>query len=48
VYIPENSVIVSEALKDLHTQTDAVSDPKTKFKALLSSWFAGFTWWKRY
>jgi hypothetical protein len=37
VYIPDNSTIVSEVLKDLHTQIDAMSDLKMNFGDLLSS-----------
>jgi hypothetical protein len=33
--------------KDLHTQIDAVPNPKMNFGDLLSSWFIGFTWWEK-
>jgi hypothetical protein len=47
VYIPDNSANASEVLRDLHTQIDAISDPKINFGDLLSSWFAGFTLWEK-
>lgn len=45
VYIPDTSANVSSALRDLHSQINAMLDSATSFNDWLASWFPGTTWW---
>lgn len=46
VYIPDNSGNVTDILKDLHSQIEAMSSPDPSWEQILSSWFSGTSWWK--
>uniref|UniRef100_A0A8D2B812 Envelope protein syncytin-Car1 n=1 Tax=Sciurus vulgaris TaxID=55149 RepID=A0A8D2B812_SCIVU len=46
VYIPDNSGNVTDILKDLHSQIEAMSSPDPSWEQILSSWFSGTSWWR--
>ncbi|KAG3284986.1 hypothetical protein H1C71_008563 [Ictidomys tridecemlineatus] len=46
IYIPDNSDNVTNILKDLHAQIEAMSSATLSWKQYLNSWFSVTSWWK--